>query len=313
MTTHDQEAFPSVIAIVGATATGKTDAAITLAQEFGGEIVSIDSRYLYRGLDIGTAKPTPTQRAIVPHHLIDILDPTDDYSLALFQRDAFRTVEGIMACGSLPILAGGSPLYVRAVLEGWRIPEAPPDADFRAEMESLAESEGNEFLHQRLQTIDPLAAERILPQNVRRVIRALEIHHLTGQRMTDLEGKDPPDWDILTIGLHIERTLLHQRIDARVDAMLENGLVEEVQHLLDAGVPADCTAMRSIGYQEVVPYLRGEYDAEEMAQRIKFATHRYVRHQLTWLRKTPNIQWIDRMREDFDSRLSNMVRDHIQK
>ena len=313
MTTHDQQAFPSVIAIVGATATGKSDAAIALAQEFGGEIVSIDSRYLYRGLDIGTAKPTPGERAIVPHHLIDILDPTDDYSLALFQRDAFRTVEGIMARGSLPILAGGSPLYVRAVLEGWRIPEAPPDPAFRAEMESLAESEGNEFLHQRLQKIDPTAAERILPQNVRRVIRALEIHHLTGQRMTDLEGKDPPDWDILTIGLHIERTLLHERIDARVDDMLENGLVEEVQHLLDAGVPADCTAMRSIGYQEVVPYLRGEYDAEEMAQRIKFATHRYVRHQLTWLRKTPNIQWIDRLSEDFDSSLSNMVRDHIQK
>lgn len=313
MTMNESATGPGIVAIVGATATGKTDAAIRLAREFDGEIVSVDSRYLYRGLDIGTAKPTETEQSVVPHHLIDILDPADDYSLALYQRDACQIIEDILARGRVPILAGGSPLYVRAVLEGWRIPEAPPDWAFRGEMESVAESEGIEALHQRLQDIDPPAAHRIPQQNVRRVIRALEIHRQTGQRMTDLEGKDPPDWDTLMIGLHIERDVLHERIDARVEDMLMRGLVEEVRGLIEAGVPAECTAMRSIGYQEVVPYLAGEYDAEEMTQRIKFATHRFVRHQLTWLRKTPGIHWLDRLNPQFDEEIATLVREHLKK
>jgi tRNA dimethylallyltransferase len=313
MTTQNLHHRPAIVAIVGATATGKTDAAIDVAREFNGEIVSVDSRYLYRGLDIGTAKPTTAERASVPHHLIDILDPEDDYSLALFQRDAYQAIDEILRRGRLPILAGGSPLYVRAVLEGWRIPEAPPDPEFREEMQQLAQDEGNEALHERLDEIDPAAAERIPPQNVRRVIRALEIHHRTGQRMTDLEGKDPPDWNTLIIGLHIERDQLHDRIDRRVDAMIGQGLINEVQRLLDSGVSPECTAMRSIGYQEVVPYLRGEYDEKEMAQRIKFATHRYVRHQLTWLRKTAGIDWLERLDPEFDAQLRDRIQRHIQK
>jgi tRNA dimethylallyltransferase len=313
MTERYYRAYPPIVAILGATATGKTGTAIALAQEFNGEVVSVDSRYLYRGLDIGTAKPTPEEQQQVPHHLIDILDPQDDYSLALFKRDANSAIENILQRGKLPVLAGGSPLYVRAVLEGWRIPEAAPDPGLRAELEQFAEDHGHEALHQRLVEIDPPAAERIPAQNVRRVIRALEIHHQTGKRMSDLEGRDPPPWDILRIGLHIERDALFQRIDQRVDQMLEHGLVEEVRSLLERGIPPDCTAMRSIGYQEVIPYLRDEYDFAEMTRRIKFATHRYVRHQLTWLRKTPGIEWIDPLEPDSDQTVRRLVENHIQK
>ena len=304
---------PPVVAILGATATGKTDRAIWIAREFSGEVVSIDSRYLYRGLDIGTAKPTQDEQETVPHHLIDILDPDDDYSLALFQRDAMRAIESILRRRRLPVLAGGSPLYVRAVLEGWRIPEAAPDPAFRADMYAFVDAHGADALYQRLQEIDPVAAGRTPPQNVRRVVRALEIYHQTGQRMSDLEGKEPPPWDILKIGLHIERDRLFERIDRRVEEMIDQGLIEEVQSLLDSGVTPDCTAMRSIGYQEVIPYLRGEYDREEMITRIKFATHRYVRHQLTWLRKTPGIEWIHSLGDDADAEIRRKIENHIQK
>ena len=309
----NEPTHPPVVAILGATATGKTARAIQTATWFEGEIVSVDSRYLYRGLDIGTAKPSAEERRQVPHHLIDILDPRDDYSLALFQRDAFSTINQVLERDRLPVLAGGSPLYVRAVLEGWRIPEAAPDPTFRDEMQAFVDEQGADALHQRLRTIDPPAAERTAPQNVRRVIRALEIHRQTGRRMSDLEGKDPPPWRVLRIGLHIERETLFQRIDRRVEQMLQAGLVEEVRRLLESGVPADCTAMRSIGYQEVIPHLRGEYDEDAMTERIKFATHRYVRHQLTWLRKTPGIHWIDALNPAADREIFNLVRNHLRK
>jgi tRNA dimethylallyltransferase len=313
MLSHDRQDHPPVVAILGATATGKTAKAIQIAQKFDGEIVSIDSRYLYRGLDIGTAKPTVNERQRIPHHLIDILDPRDDYSLALFQRDAYGAIDDILGRDRLPVLAGGSPLYVRAVIEGWRIPEAAPDPEFRKQMQAFADQHGAEALYHRLQAIDPVAADRTPPQNIRRVIRALEIHHRTGQRMSDLEDKEPPPWNILRIGLHIERETLFQRIDRRVDDMLDRGLVSEVRTLLKSGVPEDCTAMRSIGYQEVIPCLLGECDEHEMTKRIKFATHRYVRHQLTWLRKTPGINWIEVLEPDANDKIRLLVSKHVRK
>jgi tRNA dimethylallyltransferase len=309
----DKRSNPAAIAILGATATGKSSAAIDVATRFDGEVVSIDSRYLYRGLDIGTAKPTLEEQRQVPHHLIDILDPEDDYSLALFQRDAYAAIDDILRRHRLPVLAGGSPLYVRAVIEGWRIPEAPPNSAFREQMQQFADQHGPDALHRRLAAIDPVAAERTPSQNIRRVIRALEIHHQTGKRMSDLEGKEPPPWDILRIGLHIEREKLFERIDQRVEQMLEQGLLGEVRALIEAGISPACTAMRSIGYQEVVPYLRGEYDYAEMVERIKFATHRYVRHQITWLRKTPEIHWLDPLAPSFQTELHSLIEKHIQK
>jgi tRNA dimethylallyltransferase len=313
MTMFSYRNTPPLVAILGATATGKTGTAIRLAREFVGEIVSVDSRYLYRGLDIGTSKPTPEERQQVPHHLIDVLDPREEYSLALFQQDANRAINDILERSRLPVLAGGSPLYVRAVLEGWRIPKAPPDAAFRQEMEQFVTDHGAEALHQLLLDVDPVAAKRTPPQNTRRVIRALEIRHVTGERMSDLEGKEPPPWDVLKIGLHIERGELFRRIDLRVDQMIVRGLVDEVRGLLDSGISPDSTAMRSIGYQEMVPYLNGDLSLDESIERIKFATHRYVRHQLTWLRKTPGIHWVDALDPESDREISRLVSEHIHK
>jgi tRNA dimethylallyltransferase len=302
-----------VIAILGATATGKTGIAIELARRYNGEVVSVDSRYLYRGLDIGTAKPTLEERQGIPHHLIDILDPTESYSLALYQQDAYEAIEAILDRDRLPILAGGTPLYVNAVLEGWKIPPAPPDSAFRERIERFVDKHGPEALHKRLREIDPVVADRTPASNVRRVIRALEVHHQTGRPMSELEGKEPPPYRVLRIGLHIDRETLFQRIDQRVDDMLRRGLVDEVRGLLDSGVPPDCTAMQSIGYQEVVPYLRGEYDYDTMVDRIKFSTHRYVRHQLTWLRKTPDIHWFELLNPDAHGEIHRLVEEFIRK
>jgi tRNA dimethylallyltransferase len=282
-----------LIAVIGPTAAGKTTAAIRLARELAGEVISADSRYLYRGMDMGTAKPSEEEMAGVPHHLIDVVAPTEDYSLALYQADAYRAIDQILARGRLPILAGGTPLYVNALLEGWRIPEAPPDPAFRDAMARLAESEGPAALHERLAAVDPVAAERIPMTNVRRVIRALEIHHATGRPMTEIEGKQPPPYDLLSLGLMLPRDQLYQRIDRRIDEQIAGGWIEEVQHLLAAGVSPDVPAMSAIGYREIAEYLAGKSNLAEAVERIKYHTHRYARHQLTWLKRMKGIHWFD--------------------
>lgn len=282
-----------VIALVGPTSVGKTATAIRLALEFGGEVVSADSRYLYRGMDIGTDKPSLEERKGVPHHLIDIVDPRDDYSLALYQRDARAAIEAIHARGRLPIVAGGTPLYLRALLEGWRIPPAPPNPELRAQLELRARVEGPEVLHRELERVDPLAAARIPPENVRRVIRALEIFHATGRRMTELEGKESPPWRVLWLGLTMPREELYRRIDERVERQIARGLVDEVRRLLGEGVPPDVPAMTALGYRQIVLYLEGKLTLEEAVARIKYDTHRYARHQLTWLRRMKQVEWYD--------------------
>lgn len=282
-----------LIVVVGATATGKTSAAIRLAHRFQGEIVSADSRYLYRGMNVGTATPTEAEMSGVPHHLISFLDPADDYSLSLYQRDALAAIADIHRRGRIPILAGGTPLYVNALLEGWHIPEAAPDSAFRAEMEQLVAKEGSELVHGQLAEIDPVAAARISSSNVRRVIRALEIHHVTGRRMSDLEGKSPPPFRALVIGLQLPRDELYRRIDERVDAQMAAGWADEVRRLLRDGVSTDSPAMSAIGYAEIAEMLRGEATLDETVERIKFRTHRYARHQLTWLRRMQRVRWFD--------------------
>ncbi|MCX2727884.1 tRNA (adenosine(37)-N6)-dimethylallyltransferase MiaA [Thermomicrobium sp. 4228-Ro] len=282
-----------VVAIVGPTAVGKTATAIRLALEFDGEVVSVDSRYFYRGMDIGTDKPSVEERQGVPHHLIDILDPRDEYSLALFQRDARRAIEEIQSRGRLPLVTGGTPLYLRALLEGWRIPPAPPNPELRAQLELRAREERPEVLHRELALVDPAAAARIPPSNVRRVIRALEVFMTTGRPMSELEGKEPPDWCVLWIGLTMPREELYRRIDERVERQIARGLVEEVQRLLREGVPATAPAMTALGYRQIVAYLEGRTTLEEAIARIKYDTHRYARHQMTWLRRLKQIEWYD--------------------
>ncbi|MCX7623465.1 MAG: tRNA (adenosine(37)-N6)-dimethylallyltransferase MiaA [Thermomicrobium sp.] len=297
-----------VIALVGPTSVGKTATAIRIAQEFDGEVVSADSRYLYRGMDIGTDKPSSEERGGVPHHLIDVLDPRDDYSLALFQNDARRAIEEIHGRGRLPIVAGGTPLYLRALLEGWRIPPAPPNPELRAQLELRAREQGPEALHRELAQVDPAAAARIPPENVRRVIRALEVFIVTGRRMTELEGKEPPDWRTLWIGLTMPREELYRRIDERVDRQIARGLVEEVRRLLEEGVPPTAPSMTALGYRQVVAYLQGKWTLEEAIARIKYDTHRYARHQLTWLRRLPQIEWFDVTRTGWYEAVRERVR-----
>lgn len=297
-----------LIAVVGATAVGKTATAIRLAREVGGEVVSADSRYLYRGMNIGTAKPSEAEMSGVPHHLIDIAAPDDDYSLALYQHDAYQAIDAILARERVPILAGGTPLYVNAVLEGWHIPEVPPDPAFRAEMGRLATTAGAAALHTRLAALDPAAAERIPATNVRRVIRALEIQHHSGRRMTELESKQPPPYRVLKLGLMLPREELFARIDRRVEEQIASGLVDEVRRLLAQGVPAEAPAMSAIGYGEIVGYLRGDMSLAEAAERIRYHTHRYARHQLTWLRRMGNVHWFDPRDPGWYERLTAAVR-----
>lgn len=297
-----------VIAIVGPTSVGKTATAIRLALEFDGEVVSADSRYLYRGMDIGTDKPTLEERRGVRHHLIDILDPRDDYSLALFVRDARAAIEEIQERGKLPIVAGGTPLYLRALLEGWRIPAAPPNPELRAALEFRARTEGPAILHAELARVDPRAAARIPPTNVRRVIRALEIFIQTGRPMTELEGREPPPWRVLWVGLTMPREELYRRIDERVERQIQRGLVEEVERLLAAGVPANAPALTALGYRQIVAYLEGRTSLEEAIARIKYDTHRYARHQLTWLRRLPQIEWFDVTSAEWYEALRERVR-----
>jgi tRNA dimethylallyltransferase len=278
-----------LVVLTGPTAVGKTAFAIELASRFGGEIVNADSRYFYRGFDIGVAKPSAAERQRVPHHLIDILNPEDDMSLALYQERAYRVIDEIAAQGRLPLLTGGTPLYINAVVEGWKIPEVPPNPALRAALEQQAQASGPEPLLERLATVDPESADRT-GTNVRRIIRALEVFEATGQPLSKLRSKGPPPYDALELGLTMPRELLYQRIDQRIDEQIERGLVDEVRQLVRAGVPASAPAMSAIGYRQLLPCLDGVESLETATERIKSDTRRYVRHQETWFRKNNRLQ-----------------------
>ena len=249
---------PPLVVILGPTAVGKTSLSLDLATRFDGEIVGADSRQIYRGMDIGTAKPSAEEQALVPHHLVDIQPPDKQMALATYQQMAFSVIDGIHRRGRVPFLVGGSALYLRAVTEGLRIPEVAPNPALRAELESFAHSNGRQALHARLQASDPDAAAQIHPNNLRRVIRALEIVQTTGRRKSELETAAPPPYRILKIGLDLPRPLLHERIDRRIHEMVNAGLVEEMASLLAAGFSPNLPALSSLGYQEIAAHLRGE-------------------------------------------------------
>jgi len=284
----------SLLVIVGPTAVGKTALSLHLAESLDGEIVSADSRLFYRGMDIGTAKPSPEERARVPHHLIDIAEPDETVGLAEFQERAYSTIADIQARGRLPLLVGGSGQYVRAVVEGWRIPRVPPDPALRAELEAQARREGAVALHTRLARLDPDAAQRIDPRNVRRVARALEVCLITGRPISEQQRKQPPLYHILQIGLTMERAALYARADRRVEEMMVAGLEDEVRRLVEAGYGWDLPAMSGLGYVQFGPYFGGRVVLEEVVAEIKRATRRFIRHQYNWFRLSdPAIQWFD--------------------
>jgi len=278
-----------VVVVLGATATGKTELAIQIASEHGGEVVSADSRYFYRGMDIGTAKPMADEQAGIPHHLIDILGPDQPYSLGQFLDDAYRAIEDVNANGRLPIVAGGTPQYLRALLEGWTVPEVTPDEEVRRR---LAEEEPG-ALHARLMAVDPESAERIGPSNKRRMIRALEIFEATGRTMSELSGKNPPPYRFHIVGLTQPREVLYTRIDARVQRMYAEGWLDEVRALVANGITAQHPSMSAHGYREALEVVTGVSDEEDAIRRTCFIIHRYVRHQQTWFRRFDNVHWFD--------------------
>jgi tRNA dimethylallyltransferase len=273
---------------------GKTEWSLVLAEAMNGEIVSADSRLVYRGMDIGTAKPSPAEMARVPHHLIDILDPSETLGLAEFQRLARAAIDAIHARGRLPLLVGGTGQYVWALLEGWTAPPVPADPARRAALEGEAARIGREALHARLATLDPDAAALIDARNVRRTIRALEVIEATGQLFSAQRRKVPPPYEAFIAGLTRPRPELYARIDARIDAMMAAGLLEEVAGLAAAGHGWEVPSMSGVGYRQLGYYLRGEIGLDEAVALIKRETRRFVRHQANWYREDDaRIRWFE--------------------
>ncbi|MEW5717381.1 MAG: tRNA (adenosine(37)-N6)-dimethylallyltransferase MiaA [Chloroflexota bacterium] len=277
-----------LIAIVGPTAVGKSALGLRLAQEFRGEIISADSRQVYRGMDIGTAKPSAAEQRLAPHHLIDLVNPNEPFTLAEYQRLAYAAIAHIHARGNVPFLVGGTGLYVRAVLEGLTIPRVAPNVERRAELER----EDALILYARLQQQDPLAASKIDPRNKRRVIRALEVCEAAGRPISELQKLNAPNYRVLRIGLTMPRDKIYERINARVDQMIADGLIEEVRALLAHGYSADLPAMSGLGYRQIAAYLNGKCAREEAIHVLKRDTRRFVHHQYCWFRlDDPRIQW----------------------
>jgi tRNA dimethylallyltransferase len=267
---------------------------MALADHLSIEVVSADSRAVYRWMDIGTAKPSLAERERVRHHLIDVVDPDEPYSLALYQAQALAAVARIGARGRKPLLVGGAGLYVSAVCDGLAMPDVAPDLAFRAAMEKRAQVEGWEALGAELKRVDPESARRIDPKNVRRVIRALEVHHVTGKPFSAWQTPtlDPPV-ECTLVGLNLDRPTLFARLDRRIDAWIESGFVDEVRGLLERGYAPALPSMSGLGYREIAQVVRGELDLPAAITQFKQATHQYAKRQMTWFRRDPRIIWLD--------------------
>ena len=283
---------PPLILIVGPTAVGKTELAIQLAERLNGEIVSADSRLFYRGMDIGTAKPSREEQARVPHHLIDIANPDEILSLAVFQQKAHEIIADIHSRNKLPFLVGGTGQYVRAVTEGWTPPEVVPDEALRSELEKQKDQNGIYWLHEKLRELDPTAAEKIDARNFRRTIRALEVIMTTGKKFSEQRGQIDSPYHLITIGLIRPRVELYARVDARIDSMFVNGFLDEVKNLLASGYSPTLPTMSAIGYRECIQVLEGKLTLEEAKQAIRRMTRIFVRRQANWFKESdPNIYW----------------------
>lgn len=282
-----------LIIILGPTAAGKSRLAVELASLFNGEIIGADSMQVYRRMDIGTAKPTEEERATVPHHMIDVVEPDKEYCAARYARDAAECIREISSRGKTPFVAGGTGLYIRALVHG--ICEAPaPDTELRKRLVIEARTSGRAALHERLGRVDPEAAAAIHPNNLGRVVRALEVYELTGRTISEYRGAhgfSSTPYLTLKIGLMKERQELYRAIEARVDMMIRDGLVDETRALLESGCGADSKPMLALGYKEMAGYLGGRHALEEAVGLLKMNTRRYAKRQITWFRKEPDIRW----------------------
>ncbi len=300
--------LPPLVAIVGPTAVGKTACAIALAQAFGGECISADSRQIYQFMDIGTAKPSPAERAAVPHHLIDLVPPDAEFSLGLYQDLAMAAIADLTERQRLPILVGGTGQYMAAVLQGWQIPRVLPQPELRAALERRVAEEGYLALHQELARIDPAAAAGIPPTNTRRVIRALEVYTVTGIPMSAQQTMAAPPYRVLTLWLTLDAPTLYARIDRRVDAMMEAGLLDEVQSLVARGYGWELPAMSSLGYREFQPYFAGEQTLAAAVERLKFNTHGFARRQTAWFRRLPGLVQLPALAPDLVAQAEVAIR-----
>ena len=304
---------PPVILIVGPTAVGKTELALQLAETLKSEIVSVDSRLFYRGMDIGTAKPTREELTRVPHHLIDIVNPDETLSLAVFQKMAREIIADIHARGKLPILVGGTGQYIRAVTEGCIPPEVKPNERMRTILEKMKEEKGGEWLYAKLKILDPTAAQQIDLRNVRRTIRALEVIFSTGRRFSDQRGSGDSPYQLATIGLIRPREVLYRRVDERIDKMFADGLLDEVKTLLAKGYSASLPSMSAIGYRECVSVIKGEMTIAQAKAEMMRITRVFVRRQANWFKESdPQIRWFDPTSEKILNDVKEFIRNSLE-
>lgn len=283
-----------LIVIVGPTAVGKTATAISLAKKIKGEVVSADSMQVYRYMNIGTAKPTADEMQGVVHHLIDIVDPLEEFNVVKYTRLAHEAIKDIASRGKIPVLVGGTGLYIDSVVKNIKYAETTTQQDYRNELLLIANEKGNEYVYNMLLEADPKTADRLHPNDLRRVIRALEVHKFTGVPMSDMVSQSvdtPKPYNTIFFGLSMEREILYDRINKRVDIMLENGLVDEVKQILDMGVKPENTSMNGIGYKEIAQYLTGEVSLDEAVEAIKQGSRNYAKRQMTWFKRNNDINW----------------------
>lgn len=293
--------------IVGPTAVGKTELSLRLAERIDGEIISMDSRLIYRGMDIGTAKPTKAEQARVPHHMIDLVEPDENWSLALFRKQALREIEGVLERGHVPILVGGTGQYVRALMEGWVIPSQRPDEKLRNKLEEWGREIGAPALHDRLAVLDADAAAVIEPSNLRRSVRALEVIFKTGMKFSSQRQKEAPDYEFMLVGLNRPRAELYQRVDERIEKMFVDGLVEEVQNLLAKGYSEANPPLSAIGYREVIDVIRGNMTLEDAKVQMRRKTREFIRRQANWFKTSDeNIHWYEMQPDPLERILTNM-------
>ena len=287
---------PKLVVITGPTASGKTALGVALARRFGGEVVSADSMQIYRGMDIGTAKPTPEEMQGVPHHMIDIADPTENYSVSRYAAEAAACVDDILARGKLPVVVGGTGLYIDSLIAGRTFADGTAYTALRQELSERYDEIGGEGLLGELRKVDPERAAKLHPADKKRIVRAMEVYILTGRTITQHDAETravPPRYDAAKIALDFAvRQDLYDRIDRRVDIMVQQGLFDEVRALLAAGVPADCTAMQAIGYKEAVAAVQGKAAPQDAVAAIQLASRRYAKRQLTWLRRDQDLFWL---------------------
>lgn len=287
---------PKILVIVGPTASGKTRMAVELAQRHNGEVISADSMQIYRTMDIGTAKPTQEEMGGIPHHMIDVADPEEDFSVARYVEMAARCVDDVLERGKLPIVAGGTGLYIDSLLSGRTFAPFSPDSALRGELEREMADKGGQAMLEELAKVDPEAAQRLHPNDHKRIIRALEVYRSTGKTITQHNRETqaiPPRYDALTIGLAFQdRQAMWRRIDQRVDEMVAAGLEDEVRRLLTSGISPKCTAMQAIGYKEFTQALSGEMTWQQAAEVVKLRSRQYAKRQLTWFGRNPNTHWV---------------------